>query len=162
MGCNPPDTNPADVDQSKLDQIKMVRRGDCNFNQKVKNLHLSGHQGIIVINSNPHELFVMAGEKPQPGSDYSPKDDLPVAVLVAGNDGDELAKIAYGEQIKGNQIDATILLSKQSEQFLEFPLVQGSNEGLSVLAKNQWGIQAVLQSAEGGWQLFVTQHNKKE
>jgi hypothetical protein len=57
----------------------MIWRGQCNFRQKAA--HHYNAKAIIVINSNPHELFVMSGEKKPIGSNGCSDDDLPVSVL---------------------------------------------------------------------------------
>lgn len=141
--------------------MQIVRRGDCNFVRKAANHHHA--KGIIVINSNPYELFVMAGEKPQPGSDCS-GDDLPVTVLVSGLDGELILQLRRDEESKGNVVDATITLTKESDDSIEAPHVKGSNEALQILASHGWGIHAVPQAQveqNSGWQLFIIQHDQK-
>ena len=124
-------------------------------------------EGIIVINSNPDELFVMAGDAP--GSSSSVGDgDLPVSVLVSGQDGEAILQLMQGERSKGSEpVEATILLTKESEEFLSFPFVTGTKDHLQILASNGWGIHSVPPSQTGkgsgsSWQLFITKHDRKE
>ena len=153
--------NTCDIEDSP--QIQMARRGGCNFMRKAENHHHSA-DGIIVINSNPHELFVMAGERPQQMFKYGcSKDDyLPVSVLVSGHDGDAIIQLLHDE---GNDFEATILLTKDSDGFITFPYVKGTADALSILASNGWGVHALPQQAaqneQQGWQLFITQHDKQ-
>jgi len=172
LGCRPPDgASPFDQDtfcqvedESTADEVvQLVRRGGCNFIRKAENHHRN--EGIIVINSKPNELFVMAGDKSQsrPEEDCS-SDDLPVSVLVSGQDGDSITKLLHEEESEGNYlVYANILLTKESDEWIEFPHVTGSKEALSILARNGWGIHAVPQAdtEKHGWQLFITQHNKR-
>lgn len=85
LGCKPSDSSCLDLDRDSPCQeegeskvVQMIRRGKCNFAQKASNHKQAG--GIIVINSNPFELFVMAGEVPKSRD----SDELPVSVLVSG------------------------------------------------------------------------------
>eukprot|EP00571_Detonula_confervacea_P007917 CAMPEP_0172332452 /NCGR_PEP_ID=MMETSP1058-20130122/62443_1 /TAXON_ID=83371 /ORGANISM="Detonula confervacea, Strain CCMP 353" /LENGTH=1455 /DNA_ID=CAMNT_0013049737 /DNA_START=662 /DNA_END=5029 /DNA_ORIENTATION=- len=168
LGCRPAD-DAAQLDQHDSCQgnvsgennvLQMVRRGDCNFMRKAANHRHS--EGIIVINSNPSELFVMAGEKTQPGSNSGcSNDDLPVSVLVSGQDGASIIQILRDEESKGNEVNALIQLLDDNDTF---PHVEGSKEALNILASNGWGIHAVPQDQDlekHGWQLFITQHDKK-
>lgn len=86
-GCIPPsDASPFDPDNfcrenDELADIHIVHRGKCNFRRKSMNYHKA--KAVIVINSNPNELFVMAGEgerKPLESGGCS-DDDLPITVL---------------------------------------------------------------------------------
>ena len=173
LGCKPPD-DPSPFDegnscqvndgrsQDESNAVQMVKRGDCNFMRKAANHQHA--EGVIVINSNPYELFVMAGENTQPGSNVCSNDDLPVSVLVSGQDGDSIIKLLHDEESKGNEVDATILLTRERDEWIEFPYVKGSKEALQILASNGWGIHAVPEAQtkeNNGWQLFITQHNKK-
>jgi hypothetical protein len=84
---------------------------------------------------------------------------------VSGKDGNSILELLQIEELKGNKdaIDATVLLTKERKEWIEFPNVQGSQESLQVLASNGWGVHAVPAPDEGdGWQLFITQHNIKE
>lgn len=164
IGCQVPnDANLLLDEGSERQVLQMVRRGDCNFARKTAN-HANA-DGIIVINSNPHELFVMAGETTHPGSNTTPNDDgLPVSVLVTGEDGESIIQILHDEREQGNEVDTTILLTKESEELTTFPYVKGSLDALQILARNGWGIHAVPQTTQAekdGWQLFITQHDKK-
>lgn len=106
----------------------------------------------------------MAGEKTQPGSNDSSDSDLPVSVLVSGEDGEAIVKIMNDESQGNVDIDASIVLTRMSDKSIEFPYVKGSPEALQVLASRGWGIHAVPQEQKkinSGWQLFITQHDKQ-
>lgn len=169
LGCNRPEgADLVDPDNScrrvhdESNVLQLVRRGDCNFMGKAANYRHTT-TGVIVINSNPNELFVMAGEKPQPESNNGcSDDDLPVSVLVSGQDGDSIIQLLHDEESKGNEVSAQILLTPESGDLIKFPYVKGNKEALQILASNGWGIHAVPQEQveKNGWQLFITQHNK--
>lgn len=125
---------------------------------------------MIVINTNPVELFCMAGDKEVTSSpDGCSQMDLPAAVLVTGHDGDWLLDLVEWEKKDISGITATVNISKQNDEDIvgRFPYVKGSENTLQVFAANGWGAQAVRQEEEGnnddsittGWQLFITAHN---
>ncbi|KAL9181308.1 hypothetical protein ACHAXT_010113 [Thalassiosira profunda] len=169
FGCRPVGDNSLIDEDGKGEPsgIPLLRRGDCNFMSKANSRRHSA-EGIIVINSNPDELFVMAGDAP--GSSSSVGDgDLPVSVLVSGQDGEAILQLMQGERSKGSEpVEATILLTKESEEFLSFPFVTGTKDHLQILASNGWGIHSVPPSQTGkgsgssSWQLFITKHERKE
>ena len=80
--------------------VQLINRGDCSFMHKSDNYRNA--RGIIVINSDPNELFVMSGEIPQSGERSSA--ELPVSVLVSGNDGALMIKLLHDEQSIGNVV----------------------------------------------------------
>ena len=173
LGCDVPEENtslvlddkcPADELQDERTTVQMLRRGACNFMSKAEN-HKHA-EGIIVINSNPFELFVMAGEKPQPGSQNDDDADLPVSVLVSGEDGNAILRLLYEEKKRGNTVEAHIqLLRQDGAPLVNRPFVKGSQDALKILTTNGWGIHAVPQSdpnqaANKNWQLFIIQHEQ--
>jgi hypothetical protein len=119
---------------------------------------------VIIVNSNPNELFCMAGEKDKSFSaEGCSQMDLPPSVLVSGNDGELLTGFLEEEDSEANMIEATVNLSRQSKDDDVFPYVLGSDNTLQILASNGWGIQAVRQAMTSdngntGWQLFITAH----
>jgi hypothetical protein len=133
------------------DVVQIVRRGDCTFMRKASNYRHA--RGILVINTfGNDELFIMAGdtELPEGVNDY-----LPTSVMVSGDDGDTILELIAEEQSNGNVVNLQILMTRAADG-PRFPYVNGSNEGLSVLASNGWGIQLTPQAS--GWQLFITSH----
>merc|ERR1711933_446181 len=132
----------------------MVRRGKCSFQQKATNYQKS--QAMIVLNSDPTELFVMSGDP------TSPTDELPITVLISGNDGEHLLKIMREEELNGYEIYGSVHLVKQNKiKTKSPPFVQGNEESIQILAKNKWGVTAIQQEQKDqtfGWQLFITQH----
>jgi hypothetical protein len=128
---------------------------------------------VIVINTNPMELFCMAGDKEiTASSDGCSQMDYPPSVLVTGYDGDWLLDLFEHEKINMSEITATVSISRQNnDEVTTFPYVKGSENTLQTLATHGWGAQAVRQenSASGssetadgnniGWQLFITAHN---
>ena len=156
------ETCPVDDDDG---HVQIVQRGNCSFTNKASNHRQA--EGIIVINSHPYELFVMSGEKILGTNDPSnDEDELPVSVLVSGEDGGSILKLLKDEQSKGNEVIANIeLVREEADTLIDFPHVKGTKESLQVLASNGWGVHAVPQSDEQQqqtptWQLFITQHDK--
>lgn len=141
-------------DESLLDErhfVQIIYRGGCSFMNKVENHRHA--QGVIMINSNPNELFVMSG-------DGRSEDDLPVSVLVSGNDGASMVQILHNEQSMGNEVKVQIQLTKDGYDLDKFPRVHGSKEALQVTASKNWGVQAVSRENKAGrneLQLFIIQ-----
>jgi len=60
---------------------------------------------VIVVNTNPMELFCMAGEKEAKISEYGcSQNDLPPSVLVTGDDGDWLLDLFDFEYVDKSTI----------------------------------------------------------
>ena len=136
--------------------VQLLKRGDCSFIHKVQNY---GHsQGLIVINSDPNQLFVMSGEISQSG-DVSSNVDLPVSVLVSGNDGESIIQTLRDEQFEGHEAMVQIQLIEVSNEDIKFPHVEGSKEVLQISVSNSWGIHAVSRDnlGQAEFQLFITQ-----
>ena len=150
LGCKNVNDNIQDEEEGH--SLQIVKRGSCNFMKKASNHRHKG--GVIVLNSAPYELFVMAADKPVL---ESTSDDLPVSVLISGKDGESMLQFLEEERSKGSDIEASILLTK-SEESTTYPYVKGTEEALQILASNGWGVHAVPQQQQAGWQLFITQH----
>mmetsp|Transcript_16987 Transcript_16987/g.35659 ORF Transcript_16987/g.35659 Transcript_16987/m.35659 type:complete len:1640 (+) Transcript_16987:59-4978(+) len=152
--------------------VQMVERGKCNFLRKAKNQRvIVNADAIIVINSEPHELFVMANEMPS-GQLEGPctSDDAPVSVLITKNDGNAIIHLLKEEQSKGNDVTVSIQLIEQ-ESDDDVPYVKGTQEALQVFATEGWGVHAVRQvvnnhgdkksdTSSPTWQLFIMQHSQ--
>lgn len=167
IGCKPSpsslETCPVDDDDG---HVQIIKRGNCSFTNKASNHRQA--EGIIVVNSHPYELFVMSGEKILGTNDPSnDEDELPVSVLVSGEDGGSILKLLKDEQSKGNEVIANIeLVREEADTLVDFQHVKGTKESLQVLASNGWSVHAVPQVSEiqqqqtPTWQLFITQHDK--
>ena len=156
-GCKPQnDMSLIDQDicpDDEKDVVQIVRRGDCTVMSKASNYRHA--RGILVINTfGNDELFIMAGDTQLPEGVH---DYLPMSVMVSGDDGDSILELIAEEQSNGNVVNLQILMTRAGDG-PRFPYVIGSNEGLSVLASNGWGIQLTPQASV--WQLFITQHTK--
>lgn len=170
LGCKSSlETCPIEEEEEQV--VQLVKRGECNFMVKASNQQHA--EGVIVMNTNPDELFVMASGNPapsshvHPSSDTSLEDELPVSVMVSGKDGDGILELLHQEHSQGNSVDAYIHLKRDDDQLLTaFPFVKGSEAALQILASNGWGIHAVSQNEDQqgqqpSWQLFITQHDKR-
>lgn len=185
LGCQVPPIDGGDGDLRSLCQyveelpndqkevVQMVRRGLCNFTFKAVNQRIRHNaEAVIVINSEPDELFVMAGDNMGGVKSHECTDEqVPISVLVSKNDGENMIGIKRFEDIKGNKISATVELSEQnSESSQHFPYVKTAKDTLQIFASNGWGAHAVKQASTtetekkdftSGWQLFIMQHNQK-
>lgn len=157
--------------------ISLVERGDCTFQEKSFNKHLTeGAKGVIVVNNNKgDDLFVMSGG----GSDELEKlhlEDYPVTVLVTWDDGQKIQKaINVLERENGDaQVSARIsLVQDQVPQDVElrgpgeskfWPRVRASPESLQIYSRSGWGVHAVQvlsddYSTELHWQLYLLKHS---
>lgn len=175
LGCDPPskesEVNANNFCLHNYNQpfiIQIVYRGECNFASKTLNQVLERNAAaVIVINSNPVELFCMAGDKEATTSvEGCSQMDLPPSVLITGHDGDWLLDLIDHEKIDLSSLTATVKISKADDEFVTFPYVKGSDNTLQVLASKGWGAQAVRQDitdstsdgTSSGWQLFITAH----
>ena len=149
----------------------MVERGQCNFTEKTLNQHIKRQAAaVIVINSEPMELFCMAGDKrAETSAGGCNQMDLPPSVLITGHDGGILLDAIKYENVDMNSLTATVSMSKQVHgEHAGFPIVKGVENTLQILASKGWGTQAVRQNDSGsssktndasGWQLFITKHD---
>eukprot|EP00531_Pseudo-nitzschia_arenysensis_P016724 CAMPEP_0116146756 /NCGR_PEP_ID=MMETSP0329-20121206/17339_1 /TAXON_ID=697910 /ORGANISM="Pseudo-nitzschia arenysensis, Strain B593" /LENGTH=1537 /DNA_ID=CAMNT_0003642535 /DNA_START=311 /DNA_END=4924 /DNA_ORIENTATION=- len=165
------------VNGAKEPVISLVERGDCTFQEKSLNKHLTeGAKGVIVVNNHKgDDLFVMSGG----GSDELEKlrlEDYPVTVLVTWDDGQKMQKAikALGRKNDDSQIFARIsLLQDQVPQDVElrspgeskfWPRVKASPESLQIYSRSGWGVHAVqvsgaYYSTELQWQLYLLKHD---
>ena len=135
------------------DIVQIIRRGECTFMSKALNYPLA--EGILVINTfGTDELFAMAGDRQPMGGEG---DDLPMSVLVSGDDGESILELIAEERSKGNVLNAHILMTKD-DGGLRFPYVNSSSDGLHVHAKNGWGVKMLPHESQNGWQLFLMTH----
>jgi mannosidase alpha-like ER degradation enhancer 2 len=150
--------------------IQAVHRGDCTFLDKAINQKRQwGAGAVIVVNSGEDELFVMSqGTDELSGVD---PDDIPLAVLVTGLDGEAILSAAateYKEEegyIAGRvslvrQQNTMSLQSSENSGPRQFPIVNGSPSMLQLLAKGGWGVQATSPDVSDGsdWQLSLLHH----
>lgn len=157
--------------------IQFVHRGGCSFGTKVANQKQSlNADAVVVINSQEEELFVMSSGTNDLGI---VEDSLPVAVLVAGLDGEELLRAATNAKMEdssgpGNNdshIVARVSLTRQDVNDLDatksgdgkqhsFPMVQANPQLLRVFAQGGWGVQALRQihDENTNWQVQLMRH----
>jgi len=174
MGCN-------DIDNSNLfsnePQIRLVHRGVCTFHSKAKRQQQFGAEAVIVVNSDAHDLFLMAA-----GSEKEEVDqDVPVTTLISGQDGLEMLRFIREDSVEN--LITKISISPRTPFFDEkgnlrkgspLPILQASSEAIQIFAMGGWGVHAVDtivdQSTMNGkeqdqvkkeWQLFLLQHSKE-
>ena len=158
------------------ERVRMVNRGRCTFQTKVRNQKLSGASAVIVVNSmrNPQELFLMA-----PGNDPDTCDDDFVAtILVSGGDGAEILRLV-DENNQGTLVakvlvapqrmvmdESGTMLAADGSADIRFPLLIASSDAIQVFAAGGWGVHAVGHPHDSGadegnreWQLFLLQHS---
>jgi hypothetical protein len=166
--------------------IQLVQRGQCSFFFKAATQKTAVNaEGLIVINSDDEELFVMSNGADE-GSDIS-EEELPAAVLVTGLDGEDLLQLIEEESLDAvsnpsheSYLVAQIAVLKQEtvadEQGsmisptgaeVDWPIVRGSEDALQILARGGWGIHAVrkdggsIRQASGNndLQMFLLRHS---
>ena len=173
----------ADIDETieaaVENQIHLVKRGSCTFQDKARNQNRRGANAVVVINSHPSELFLMA-----PGINKdSDGNDFLVSALVSGSDGAELLKLI--DESSPESVFAKVVVAPQSitidengtvqpldgSSDLRFPILQASSENIQIFASGGWGVQAmerpIDQPTTNGseelkkeWQLFLMQHSQ--
>jgi len=162
-------------------KIHLVQRGICTFQSKAIRQHQAGAKGVIVINSEAHDLFLMAN-----GTESNQKEkeeDLPVSTLVSGKDGLDL--ISMVKASAPANVIAKIALLPHNGAFYQkkkvnknqpmFPILHASSEAIQIFSSGGWGVHAVdgrgdkatrSSIGENGnkkeWQLFLLQHSHSE
>lgn len=164
--------------------IQVVQRGGCSFLTKASNQQKYGNaEGVIVINSEEDELFIMShGEE----GDSTDDDELPLTVLVTGMDGEDLVELIEEQTVNANgegdvesYLIAQVSLVKQEhavdtdgsfkldEDTFDWPIVRGTEEALQIFAEGGWGIHAMRKdggsirdvAGSNDLQLFLLRHS---
>ena len=145
--------------------IQIVRRGACTFQEKAINQRLrSGAEAVIIINSEPDELFVMADG----GIEDKSEDESPLTVMVTRNDG-EIISAAIKQ---GMATTARVQLVPHKGEVdtngkvvgaVDWPMVRATSESLvQIFSENGWGVHAINRPKENQdgqeWQLFLMKH----
>jgi mannosidase alpha-like ER degradation enhancer 2 len=158
-------------------QIRLVRRGVCTFESKAFRMKERGAQGVVVINRDPRELFLMAH-----GAEQISDKDIPASVLVSGLDGYELLKLI--EKRSPGEVTAKVVMvprnievdengNVHATQKLRFPVLQASPDAIQIFASGGWGVHAMNRPIEIAatsslgelqpkreWQLYLLQHSE--
>eukprot|EP00978_Attheya_sp_CCMP212_P005562 scaffold12477_cov47-Attheya_sp.AAC.1 len=187
FGCGPEkdetdqgsEKNPASSNK-KDPVVQILRRGECFFEDKCKRERaVHGSDAVIIINSEPEKFFIMT----KSSANDDTVEDMPVSVLVTGNDGAEMMRVIKneysvtneqfnGDIVTSSEIVATIRLSNESPRKEEaqlstptkWPVVRTTPDSIRVFASNGWGFQAVQnkegqESTSDGWQLYMLNHD---
>jgi len=147
--------------------IQIVRRGTCTFQAKAINQNLrSGAEAVIVINSAPDELFVMA----EGGVDIDEKaaKESPLTVMVTKNDGEIISAaikqgMATTARVQLVPHKGEVNTNGEVVGAVDWPIVRATSESLvQVFSENGWGVHAVNRPKENQdgqeWQLFLMKH----
>lgn len=152
--------------------IQIVRRGVCTFQSKAINQNLrSGAEAVIIINSEPDELFVMADGGP--GMDEKDADESPLVVMVTRNDGEIISAAIKQGTVTSARVQLVphkgeVNSNGEVAGSVDWPIVRATSESLvQVFSENGWGVHAVNRQKQGGeeenqgqleWQLFLMKH----
>ena len=165
-------------EESKDDvgSINLVHRGACTFEDKaIMQKTQYNAKGVIVINSEDDELFVMSGGE---SSEPLKSSELPATVLITGADGKDLCQRTESMKLNG-ELELFIRISTQRDQaqILEagktslsvhgnrfWPAVRARREAVQVFAKGGWAVHAIQTNNEkrhskAEWQLFLLRHD---
>jgi hypothetical protein len=164
-GCMHDSTEEFPIDYTRYNGwIQVVRRGNCSFYTKAVNQRFRWNaDAVIVINDDPHEVFIMSdgGE----GELRMDPNRVPVSVLVAGLDGEDLLdKLKTDADDEAARIVARLSITQQKSTIetrsekTYWPIVNGSPESILVYAKSGWGVSAKPNN-QGVWELQLLQHS---
>ena len=166
MGCAPIAEETCSNEEDKYGDIHMTNRGGCTFFLKSLGHKKYGASGLIVINTDPDELFVMSNAPEESLS--VPPQDLPPTVLVTGRDGEALLSTWSGEE----RLFARIQIERRHNENLEglgkledpvpntaFPYVMAEQHSVKVLASGGWGVMATRGLDNQEWKLDLLQHD---
>jgi len=161
--------------------ISVVHRGICTFQEKsVNQKEAANARGVIVINTEDDDLFVMSGGFSKDGVEDADDSDCPVTVLVTGSDGQAILDIIdsfeFNEQ---SQLHARIAITPDAVEVSEsetntlsitnefWPGVRASPDALQIFSRSGWAVHALQKPsssklAEFEWQLFLMTHDVNE
>lgn len=157
-----------------LPRVQMVHRGMCNFHAKginVKNRFNAG--AVIVINSDPNDLFMMSGTGMENRKDINV--DEPLSVLVSGEDGKHMIKAIQRYNAHGTDVLASVRITPKTSSLtaadpeisvphdaidrIDWPIVLTAPRSIQVYASQGWGIGAIKDDKNNQWQLTLLQHS---
>jgi hypothetical protein len=164
--------------------ISIVHRGICTFQEK--SLHqkaTANADGVIVINTEDDELFVMSGGFMTDDGSIEKLDDsnFPATVLVTGNDGQKILDAIGSFEADGySQLHAQISLMRDEPRVSTlndggfavagnkfWPAVRASPQVLQIFTPSGWGVHAFQQPFKGNggeleWKLYVMKHGNQD
>eukprot|EP00557_Chaetoceros_sp_GSL56_P003274 CAMPEP_0176498846 /NCGR_PEP_ID=MMETSP0200_2-20121128/12573_1 /TAXON_ID=947934 /ORGANISM="Chaetoceros sp., Strain GSL56" /LENGTH=1279 /DNA_ID=CAMNT_0017897149 /DNA_START=211 /DNA_END=4050 /DNA_ORIENTATION=+ len=156
-------------------RVQLVNRGMCNFHWKGINMNKQYNAGaIIVVNSDPNDLFIMSGIETENREDIDV--DEPLSVLVSGEDGRLIINAIERYAAIGTDVLASIrIFPKPSSSTLtvspekappsnaidgvDWPLVVTEQKNIEVYASQGWGIGAIKDDKSNQWQLSLLRHS---
>jgi len=153
-------------------RVQLVLRGKCNFRSKGFNLqNRFNAEALIVVNSDPRGLFIMAG--PLTKSQQMSNADDPASVLVTGEDGEHIERIIDQYSKEGQEIFAKVEITPSSGSVTDssksntaklaqsnrvrWPIVSTALNSIQIYASQGWGVGAVKEN--NFWQIMLLQHN---
>ena len=164
--------------------VSAVFRGRCTFQSKSNGqARKIGSNGVIVINSQLDELFLMSGGDENDHRNAKAAEP-PATVLVTGSDGEQLLAMHQSWEADGSVMVARIVLEsdnlivnqegevsfvKKTGKGISFPIVKASPDTVQIFVTGGWGVHAVDRPVvkeysgsgaeqQNDWQLFLLQH----
>jgi mannosidase alpha-like ER degradation enhancer 2 len=156
--------------------VQLLHRGVCTFQEKaLSQKKVFNAEAVIVINSEPDELFVMSGGGTD-DPDYLDNNNFPATVLVTGSDGKAILDITGSFQPnEESELRLRVSLLKDKSRIVEsgkmlavkgndyWPAVRVNSDALQVFASGGWGVHAVQKNEKSKaealeWQLYVMRH----
>lgn len=155
--------------------VHMVYRGLCNFRAKGINLKRRFNaEAIIVVNSDPNDVFIMSGSGTEDGEGINA--DEPLSVLVSGEDGKQMMKAIERYKAHGSDVLASVRIMPKPSILtttdsadntlpfdaidrIDWPLVLTEPRNIQVYASQGWGIGAIKDDKDNQWQLTLLQHS---
>ncbi|KAG7365321.1 glycosyl hydrolase family 47 protein [Nitzschia inconspicua] len=141
--------------------ISLIHRGICTFQEKSMNQKQSFNaQGVIVVNTEDDELFVMSGGGRGPEEKHGAPSDFPVTVLVTGSDGQAILDVLESHQTEHSfPLHARITLVQDQAGMSQ------TQSGLSIVGNKFWpavmgGTGAIQIFSRSGWGVHATQHQR--
>jgi mannosidase alpha-like ER degradation enhancer 2 len=148
--------------------VQIVKRGMCTFQSKAINQNLrSGAEAVIIINTEPDELFVMADGGPSVGESAST--EIPLTVMVTRNDGEIMSaaiKQGMATTARVQLVPHKVQVNEKGEVLagvIDWPIVRATKQPLvQVFSENGWGVHGITRPKENqvgqDWQLFLVKH----
>jgi len=148
------------------ENIQIVLRGDCPFQEKADNQKLRhDSKAVIVVNSEPEQLFVMSTDKVK----NKPKIQSPITIMMSRDDGRDLIKQCTDDTYLNYANIRVMPRDGGDKSSLLKPYLSSSSGMFEILSQEKlWGIQAREKPKgstfmdQGGildmWQLLITRH----
>jgi len=150
-----------------MDRIQMVMRGECAFHEKAVMQKINQNaKGVVVVNTQPGQLFVMDTSETK-----DKVEEEPVTILITNEHGRELMKRLRRQSKQSNSETNDYIGSIQLNRIppstpdgfepTKWPYVESSPDRMQILSKSKWGVignKVFDENNKVTWKIMLLQH----